>query len=154
MFLQATYIPQILEIYIQCKYTYYKMYNMFPNPVPERARRNPSTDIFLPIIGSIYPIQTYKLYWHFTIQIQTYILQIVVTKFLINCPGPKCPPWKSFGFLGPLRAQGSFYLICEMSVYNLYVCIGYILPIIGRNMSVGGFLRALSGARLGNMYIL
>ena len=38
--------------------------------------------------------------------------------------------------------------------YNLYVCIGYILPIIGRNMSVGGFLRALSGARLGNMYIL
>ena len=34
------------------------------------------------------------------------------------------------------------------------LCIGYILPIIGRNMSVGGFLRALSGARLGNMYIL
>ena len=43
------------------KYTYYKMY-MFPNLAPERARRNPPTDIFLPIIGSIYPIQTYKLY--------------------------------------------------------------------------------------------
>ena len=38
--------------------------------------------------------------------------------------------------------------------YNLYVCIGYILPRIGRNMSVGGFLCALSGAGLGNMYIL
>ena len=34
------------------------------------------------------------------------------------------------------------------------LCIGYILPIIGRNMSVGGFLRALSGAGLGNIYIL
>ena len=48
---------------------------MFPNPAPERARRNPPTDIFLPIIGSIYPIQTYKLYWYFTNQIQTYMLQ-------------------------------------------------------------------------------
>ena len=57
---------------------------MFPNLAPERARRNPPTDIFLPIIGSIYPIQTYKLYWHFTNQIQTYILQIVVTRYSVT----------------------------------------------------------------------
>ena len=54
---------------------------------------------------------------------------------------------------GPYGPRGGFILFVKCQ-YNLYVCIGYILPIIGRNMSVGGFLRALSGARLGNMYIL
>ncbi len=56
----------------------------------------------------------------------------------------------SFVSGGPYGPRGVFiwFVKCQ---YNLYVCIGYILPIIGRNMSVGGFLRALSGAGLGNM---
>ena len=50
----------------------------------------------------------------------------------------------SFVSGGPYGPRGVFiwFVKCQ---YNLYVCIGYILPIIGRNMSVGG---------LGNMYIL
>ena len=55
--LQLTYIPQLLAVYIQYKYIYYKMY--IPQPCAQKAHRHPLTDIYPPIVGSIYPTQMY-----------------------------------------------------------------------------------------------
>ena len=51
--LKLTYISQLLEVYIQYKCMY------IPQPCAQRAHS--ATDIYPPIVGSIYPIQMYIL---------------------------------------------------------------------------------------------
>ena len=62
IYIQLTFIPQMLAKYIQFKYIILIMY--IPQPCAQRAHRNPSTYIHPPCVGMIYPIPTYIFNWH------------------------------------------------------------------------------------------
>ena len=50
-----------------------KSIDMYMFPIPCAQKPSNYIYIFSPIVGRIYQIPTYKLKWHFTNQIQTYI---------------------------------------------------------------------------------
>ena len=53
------YVFKMLAAFIYYKYIILKMY--IPQPCAQRAHRKPSTDIYPPNVGRIYPIQKYIL---------------------------------------------------------------------------------------------
>ena len=57
--LQMSHIPQLLAVYIQYKCIFFKIH--IPTSCARRAHKHPPTDIYLPIVGRIYPIPMYNV---------------------------------------------------------------------------------------------
>ena len=57
--LQMSHIPQLLAVYIQYKCIFFKIH--IPTSRARRAHKHPPTDIYLPIVGRIYPIPMYNV---------------------------------------------------------------------------------------------